>query len=139
MHAYDHIGLPPITPVTTRVQLHSGACPGCGERVAAPAPAVMPLGSPFGPGIVTLVVYLHACQLVSFNRLVENLKGLFGLTLSEGAIANMLSRAAAPFAVAGKRIEAEVRGSLVFASDETSARVQGVTCWQWVFGTALAR
>ena len=59
--------------------------------------------------------------------------------MSEGAIANMLSRAAVPFAVAGKRIEAEVRGSLVIASDETSARVQGVTCWQWVFGSAVAR
>ena len=68
VHACDHIGLPPVT---TRVQLHSGACPGCGERVAAAAPAVMPLGSPSGPGIVALVVYLPACQLVSFNRLVE--------------------------------------------------------------------
>ena len=82
----------------------------------------MPVGSPFGPGIVALVVYLHACQMVSFNRLVEMLKGLFGLTLSEGAIANMLARAAQPFAVAGRRIEAEVRAAPVIACDETSAR-----------------
>ena len=138
VHSYDHIDLPPIEPVTTRINLHSGDCPGCGERVAATAPADMPVGSPFGPGIVALVIYLHVCQMVSFNRLVEMLKGLFGLTISEGAIANMLARSAAPFAVVGKRIEAEVRGSLVIACDETSARVQGVTCWQWVFGTATA-
>jgi len=138
VHAYDHIDMPPIKPDTTRVNLHSGDCPCCGERVAATAPTDMPVGSPFGPGIVALVVYLHVCQMVSFNRLVEMLKGLFGLTLSEGAIANMLARAAAPFAVEGQRIEAQVRAASVIACDETSARVEGVTCWQWVFGTATA-
>ena len=111
----------------------------------------MPIGSPFGPGIVALVVYLHACHFVSYNRLVEMLHGLFGLTLSEGAIANMLGRAASPFAAAGRRIEAEVRAARVIASDETSARVQGKThcrrglprrqqaMWQWVFGCTPAR
>jgi transposase len=138
VHAYDHTDLPPIKPVTTRVHLHSGKCPCCGERVAATAPADMPVGSPFGPGIVALVVYLHACQMVSFNRLVEMLKGLCDLTLSEGAIANMLARAAQPFAMAGQRIEAEVRAAPVIACDETSARVEGITCWQWVFGSASA-
>ena len=138
VHAYDHIDLPPIKPVTTRVHQHSGDCPCCHERVTATPPEDMPLGSPFGPGIVALVVYLHACQMVSYSRLVEMLKGLFGLTISEGAIANMLERVATPFAVAGQRIEAQVRAAAVIACDETSARVQGVTCWQWVFGTATA-
>ena len=138
VHAYDHIDLPPIKPVTTRIHLHSGNCPCCHARVTATPPQDMPRGSPFGPGIVALVVYLHVCQMVSFNRLVEMLKSLFGLTISEGAIANMLERAAQPFAVAAKRIEAEVRAAAVIACDETSARVEGVTCWQWVFGTATA-
>ena len=138
VHAYDHIDLPPIKPVTTRVNLHRGACPCCGKGVAATPPADMPVGSPFGPGIVALVVYLHACNFVSYNRLVEMLHGLFGLTLSEGAIANMLARAATPFAAAGRRIEAEVRAAPVIASDETSARVAGKTHWQWVFGCATA-
>ena len=35
VHAYDHIDLPPIKPVTTRVNLHRGACPCCGEGVSA--------------------------------------------------------------------------------------------------------
>lgn len=138
VHAYDHIELPPIKPVTTRVNLHRGNCPCCGKRVAAIAPADMAPGSPFGPGIVALVVYLHACQMISFSRLVEMMKGLFGLTISEGAIANMLSRAAGPFATEAHRIESEVRASPVIHCDETSARVEGVTCWQWVFGTATA-
>ena len=90
--AYDHVDLPPIKPITTRINLHKGHCPCCKRRVAAKPPTDMPPGSPFGPGIVSLVTYLHACQFVSYNRLVEMLGGLFGLTLSEGAIANMLGR-----------------------------------------------
>lgn len=65
--------------------------------------------------------------MVSFNRLKEMLKGLFGLEISEGAIANMLARAQEPFAAEAEaeRIEAHVRAAPVIASDETSARVLG--------------
>jgi transposase len=138
VHAYDHIDLPPIKPVTTRINLHSGSCSCCGQRVAAEPPADMPLGSPFGPGIASHVVYLHATQMVSYSRLVNVMQGLFGLTISEGAIANMLARAAKPFAQAATEIAEAVRAAPVIASDETSARVEGKTCWQWVFATAMA-
>jgi transposase len=137
-HAYDHIELPPIRPVTTRINLHSGDCSCCGKTVTAAPPADMPPGSPFGPGIVALVAYLHGCQMVSYARLVEMLDGLFGLKVSEGAIANMLARAAKPFAAAADKIAAEVRKAEVIASDETSARVKGLTWWQWTFGCATA-
>ncbi len=137
-HAYDHIDLPPIRPVITRVHLRRGSCPCCGTRVTAPPPRDMAPGSPFGPGIVALVSYLHVRHMVSYRRLVEMLKGLFGLTLSEGAIANMLARAAEPFAAEAERIEAALRQAPVIACDETSARVKGQTCWQWVFGSATA-
>ncbi|MCP4245073.1 MAG: IS66 family transposase, partial [bacterium] len=128
VQAYDHIELPPIAPVVTRVQLHGCTCSCCGKRVIAKAPADMPPGSPFGPGIVALVVYLHTRHMVSFNRLVEMLRGLFGLEISEGAIANMLARAGKPFAAEAERIEAHVRQAPVIASDETSARVLGQNC-----------
>ena len=138
VHCYDHIDLPPLKPQTTRVSVHSGECPCCGTRIAATAPKDMPPRSPFGPGIVALVAYLHTKHMVSYSRLVEMLEELLGLTISEGAIANMLSRAAKPFAIAAERIEAVVRASAVIASDETSARAEGKTHWQWVFGSATA-
>lgn len=116
--------------MVTRVNIHGGHCACRGKRIAGAPPAGMPVGSPFGPGIVALVIYPHTRHMVSFNRLVEMLKGLSGLEISEGAIANMLSRAAEPFIVEAERIDAEVRAAPVIASDETSARVEGQTCWQ---------
>jgi transposase len=98
----------------------------------------MPPGSPFGPGIVALVTYLHGCQMVSYARLAEMLDGLFGLKISEGAIANMLARTAEPFAKCAQAIHETVRNSPVIASDETSARVKGKTHWQWTFVAATA-
>ncbi len=133
VYAYDHIDLPPIKPVTTRINVHSGNCPCCKKRIAAKPPADMAPGSPFGPGIVSAGTYLHACQMVSYSRMTEVLDGLFGLKLSEGAIANMLARAEKPFAANAEAIAETVRNSPVIASDETSARVKGKTHWQWTF------
>src|SRR5271165_2937396 len=118
--------------------IHIGACQHCGRHIAGTPPAGVQPGSPFGPGIAALAIYLHTRHMVSYNRLVEMFKGLFGLEISEGAIANIFSRASAPFAAEAERIDAEVRAAAVIASDETSARVEGQTCWQWVFGSATA-
>jgi hypothetical protein len=110
--------LPPIKPVTTRINLHKGQCPCCKTRVAAKPPAAMMPGSPFGPGIVSLVTYLHACQMVSYARMTEVLGGLFGVKLSEGAIANMLARAEKPFAPAPTKS----RGSYATATSSPATR-----------------
>ena len=80
--AFDHVDLPPIKPITTRINLFRATCPCCKARVTATAPADMPEGSPFGPGITAAVAYLHGCQMVGFKRLTEICEGLFVLTIS---------------------------------------------------------
>jgi transposase len=136
--AYDHIDIPPIRPVTTRIELFRATCPCCKARVTASAPADMPEGTPFGAGIMSIVAYLHGCQMIGYKRLTEVCQGLFGLTISQGAIANMLARVGEALAEPAERIAAEVRASEAIASDETSARVKGKTWWQWTFGCATA-
>ena len=138
VHAYDHIDLPPIKPITTRINLHRGVCPCCAGRFAAPAPQGMEPGSPFGPNICALVIHLHITQAISFERLKDIMKTVFGLDISEGAIANILDRAQAPMVAAAKRIADEVRVADVIASDETSARVAGRKWWQWVMHCSTA-
>jgi len=138
VHAYDHVELPPIHPVTTRVHLHRGVCPHCKKRFVAPAPEGMEPSSPFGPHVVALILYLHVVHALSFKRMVEMLAGVFGLIISQGAIVNILARARAPMHAIAEDIAAQVRASKVIASDETSARVKGKNFWQWVWLSTTA-
>src|SRR5437660_2084895 len=137
-HAYDHIELPPIRPVITRIHRHRGVCPSCRRGFSAPPPAGMPPGSPFGPNLVALILHLHVTQAIGFERLVRLLDEVFGVRISEGAIANLLGRAGAPLTAAAETTAAEVRSSKVVASDETSARVAGKNWWQWVVLSSTA-
>lgn len=134
---YDRIELPPVRPDVTRVRLFGGRCGCCGERAMAPAPDGLEPGSPFGKSIEALVVYLHYAQAIGFERLRMLMGEVFGLSISEGAISNILARAQAPLAVAAAAVAAQVTASAVVASDETSVRVAGKTWWEWVFVTAV--
>ena len=135
---YERIELPPIRPDVTRVRLFGGRCVCCGERVTAEAPAGLEQGSPFGHSIAALAVYLHYAHAISLERLVTLMGELFGLSISEGAISNILARSREPLLAAQTSIERVVIASPVVCSDETSARVKGKTWWEWVFVTTVA-
>jgi transposase len=138
VHAYDHLDLPPIKPVVTRIERHRGVCPCCRKGFSAPVPEGLEPGSPFGPSIVALIVHLHITQAISFERLVRLMSEVFGLSISEGAIDNMLKRSEPALTQAAEAIADVVRASPVIASDETSARVEGKTWWQWVLMNTTA-
>jgi transposase len=135
---YDRIELPPIKPDVTRVRLFGGRCACCGARATALAPSGLEPGSPFGRSIAALVVYLHYAHAIGFERLAALMGEMFALTISEGAISNMLLRAREPLLVAATAIRETVTASPVVCSDETSARVTGKTWWEWVFVGTLA-
>jgi transposase len=137
-HAYDHIELPEIRPVVTRIHRHRGTCPHCRRGFSAAPPADMPPGSPFGPDLTALIVHLHVTQAIGFERLAQLLDEVFGIRISEGAIANLIARAQTPLTASAATIAAEVRASPVVASDETSARVEGHNWWQWVLLSSTA-
>lgn len=138
IHAYDHIDLPPLRPIITRINRHRGRCPKCRKRVAAAAPQGFEPGSPFGPELCALIIHLHVTQAIGFQRLAQLMAEVFGVTISEGAIANILARAQQPLMAAVAPIAAAVRASPVVGSDETSARVDGKTWWQWVLLSSTA-
>lgn len=93
----------------------------------------MPPGSPFGPGIRTLLMYLHHSHHISFERLSRIMGELFDLKVSEGAVANIFQRFTGSMVAAREEIVAEIRKADVVASDETTTRIDGRTCWQWTF------
>jgi transposase len=58
--------------------------------------------------------------------------------VSQGALVNVLGRVAQRLAPQAAAIREQVRASPIIGSDETSARVNGRTHWQWVFQTPTA-
>jgi transposase len=133
LQAYDRIEIPAITPDVTRVTLHGGTCPCCHERFKATPPAGLEPGSPFGPNLRAFVLCLRFGQAIPFARLERLLADLFGLALSEGALANMLKNSAPAFEVQASAIRRRLLAGTVLQSDETSMRVGRRTFWTWVF------
>ena len=136
-HASDHIDLPPIRPVVTRVRIFGRRCPGCRRRVRGTPPPTMPPGSPFGPSVGTMLAYLHHHHAVGYGRRSRLMAELFGLRISEGAIANALRRASRPRARAGAAILERLRRAAVIGCDETGARLSTADLgtrmgWEWV-------
>jgi len=132
------VELPPVRPVVVEARRYHATCPICGHGQAAQyAPGLEPQRV-FGPNLEALVCYFHHTQHISYERLASLFHGLFGLDLSQGAIANIIARAAVRLAPQAEAIRQRVRASPVIGSDETGARVDGTNHWQWVFETSEA-
>lgn len=130
---YDKLELPEIKPIVTRVERYQGTCPCCGQRELAPVPDALTGGSPFGASIESLVTYLRYGHAISYQRLHQLLDEVFNLSISEGALSNLLERVQRQLTEPMDEIQAHLQQSRLICSDETSARVKGKTEWEWVF------
>ena len=133
VQAYDRIEIPKIEPDVTRVLLMGGTCPFCQQRFKARPPVGLEPGSPFGPNLRAFVIYLRFRQAIPFERLAGLMFDLFGLEISEGALANMLADSAPAFAEQAGGIRAHLLAGTALESDETGMRVGKKKFWTWVF------
>ena len=90
----EQIELPAVAPIITQHRRLAVRCPSCGTRVVAPVPEAA-RGTPFGPRLHAVATYLKTFQALSYERLQAALSDLFGLTLSQGGLMNLLRRAQA--------------------------------------------
>src|SRR3712207_1796317 len=104
----------------------------CGTRVVAPVPEAA-RGTPFGPRLHAVATYLKTYQALSYERLQSAFSDLFGLTLSQGGLMNLLRRAQGRFADGRARAVTALRQAKVVASDETGVRIEGSNAYHWVF------
>jgi len=130
---YDKIDLPQVAPLVTRVERYAGRCQCCGGTTLAPVPDGLEPGTPFSVGIVALAMYLRFVHAISYQRLSRLLLELFGLAISEGALDAAFRRGKPHFDADVAAILARLRRARVVCSDETSVRIDGRTCWNWVF------
>ena len=125
--------LPQARPIVIETRQHLTTCPDCLMLNRAALPEGLEAERCFGPNLEATVIFYKQTQHLSYERVVETMRDLHGVNLSEGAIASILRRAgekAAPIAAA---IKEQVIAGEVIRSDETSARVTARNWWQWVF------
>ena len=106
-------------------------------HVAAPLPDAAK-GTPFGPHVHAVATYLKTFQALSYERLQGAFADLFGLTISQGGLMNMLRRSQTAFTPERDMAIAALRRAKVIASDETGVRIEGSNAYQWVFRSSEA-
>src|SRR5918911_2375902 len=129
---HEQMELPPIKPVVEHHRRLSVRCPVCGIQAVAPAPAAAQR-TPFGPRLHAVASYLKTFQALSYERLQGAFGELFGLTISQGGLMNMLRRAQGCFHAEREAAVSALRRAAVVASDETGVRIEGATAYHWVF------
>ena len=114
--------------VTAHV-LHVLACPGCGARTRAAAPAGVSAPAVYGPTVTMLAGYLAAQQHIPVARIVEILADLAGIDVSPGWVMTACARMAAAVAPANEAIKDAIADATVAHFDETVTRVAGRNHW----------
>jgi transposase len=132
------VELPAVQPVVFEAWRYAASCPHCGTTTLAEYPAGFEPRRVFGPRLEALWTYLREQHHLGYARLAALGRDLWRLRVSQGAIVNALARVAQQLAPQAAAIREQVRASPVIGSDETSARVNGRTHWQWVFQTPTA-
>lgn len=130
--------IPPVRPVVIEAQRLRVRCRRCGHTTEGRYPDGFGATGAFGPRLVATAALLHEEHHVAYARLGEVLHGVFGVHVSEGALVEAVGRLQQALLPAATAIAEEVRRSPVIGSDETSARVDGVNWWEWVFQTPTA-
>jgi transposase len=125
--------LPLVKPLVIETQQHGLTCPHCQAPNQGRLPEGLEAERYFGPQLEATVVFYKQTQHLSYERIVETMRDLHGVSLSEGAIAAILQRAGERAAPVAETIKEQVIVGEVIRSDETSARVKGRNWWQWVF------
>jgi transposase len=133
MERYDKIDLPPIRPVVTRVERYGCQCPACGEVQIAPVVVGFAPGSPYRDSVIAVATTLRYEHAISYERLRRVMAEIFNLSISEGALANLFQSVKTRLEPSIASIVQRLRRSRWVGSDETGARVNGKTQWEWVF------
>lgn len=128
--------LPPIHLEVTEHRAEIRRCE-CGKEHIARFPENVIAPVQYGNQIRAVMVYFSSFQLLPQNRLIEAMRDLFNVHLSEGTLNNIVAKVHKRLERTEESIKASIRGSPVAHMDETGMYVAGKRWWEHVCGTAL--
>jgi len=122
---------------TTAHQAMERECPIQGVTLRGTFPKNISGRNQYGPNLEALAIALNTAGTVSISRTHEILSGVFGVNISVGTIASMVSGFAKMIKVTVEEIkEAIIRAALSYF-DETGMRVNGALRWAHIACTAM--
>ena len=132
----QQIDLPPVQPITTEYRKLCKTC-SCSHVNEVEFPTTVTAPVCYGPNVQAMVSYLSVCEHIPYRRMTCMLEEMFGLSLSEGTIKNILDRMEQRLTPAYEMIRERIAESPVVGADETGISVNGHTLWAWALQTGL--
>ena len=132
------LDIPPLRMDVTEHSFEVKTCPECLMVTSSTNSAPEGVSAPvqYGPRIKALGVYLKTYQLLPFKRSAELIRTLFGGTLCEGTLANMVNGVSGSLDAPLAAILDILADAKVVHFDETGAAVGGKRHWVHVASTA---
>lgn len=133
LSSYDKLFLPEVKIDTLRVNVYDCVCLDCHKKLSVEIPAELSNKELLSDSLKAMIMYLHYENYVSYSRIVKYFKDIYNLEISEGLIDSVIKSCSDILSKQSNEIKDLIKSSKIVCSDETSARVNGKTWWQWVF------
>jgi len=132
------LDIPPLRMDVTEHRFEIKTCPACHTVTSSTSSVPEGVSAPvqYGPRIKAFCVYLKTYQLLPFKRCAELIRTLFGGTLCEGTLANMIKGVSGTLDSSLAAILDILIDAKVAHFDETGASVGGKRHWVHVASTA---
>lgn len=121
----------PGTVKNTEYELQRAYCENCDKLVEPVVPNALP-NTPFGLELALYVAFLSMLG-ITLSKIRTILQHDYSLTLSKGAIANMLEKTASFLGVDYEKLREELLKQSNIFGDETSHPIHGKNGWLWTF------
>jgi transposase len=123
-----------LNTIITRYRIQRQWCSHCRKEVRA-VPKDTTENSPFGLNILIWILIQKYRLRLPLNLIAASLKIQYDLTLSEGAIQNMLHQAKRRFGPKYQALITEIRENQLKHADETGWWINGQRAWCWMFSS----
>jgi len=122
----------PVCPVITNHVSMEKKC-DCGHLNRGSFPLYVKSGVSYGVNIHALVAYLSTLQFIPFKRLTTIIRDIYGISISQGSVSNILNRMRKQSQAGYEAIKNRITHAPVVGADETGGNVNGKLQWMWTF------
>lgn len=126
------VDIPPIKPEYTEHRIYQKRC-ACGHDTCSTYPSEAIATVSYGPGVESLVGYLHTRQYLPFMRMKELFNDVLNLSISEGGLHCMMNRLTKKATPIYEQLRTRITESKVVGADETGAKMNGKKIWIWTW------